>query len=109
LRVGLSIDATAIKECLDPPSTFGYKNSYAQRLIGGVVFRKFTRSEGAAGNFYDFTSYRAIRDGGCEVFEYSIHKTDIENYPAEAGRKEFNLPALTTALESILDTVQFVK
>jgi hypothetical protein len=109
LRVGLSSDPTAIKECLNPPEEFGYKNAYIQRKIGGVVFRKFTRSEGAAGNFYDFTSYRAIRDGGCEVFEYSIHKTNLENYPIEARRKEFNLVAVTNALESILDTVQFVK
>lgn len=115
LRVGVSIEATAVKECLNPPASFGYKDAYTQRVIGGVVFQEFTRSDTGAGNYYEFTSYRAVRNGlsgqtsGCEVFEYVIHHTNIQNYPAEAGRKEFDRATIITSLESILDTVRFVK
>ena len=109
LRVGLSTDTTAIKECLSPPKSLDYKNTYTKRVIGGVTFQEFVRSEAGAGNFYEYVSYRAVRDGGCEVFEYSIHKTNIDNYPVEAGRKEFDRIAIVNALESILDTVQFLK
>ena len=109
LRIGLSTDVIAVKECLNPPASFGYSDTYTQRLIGGVVFRKFTRSDTGAGNFYEYTSYRAVRNGGCEVFEYSLHKTNIQNYPVEAGRKEFDKTAIINSLESMLDTVQFKK
>lgn len=109
LRIGLSTNATAVKECLNPPSSFGYRDTYSSRAIGGVVFRKFTRADAGAGNFYEYTSYRIVRNGGCEVFEYSLHKTNIQNYPAEAGRKEFDRTAVVNTLESVLDTVRFTK
>ncbi len=109
LRIGLSTDATAVKECLSPPTSFGYRDAYNQRVIGGVVFQEFTRSDTAAGNSYEFTSYHAVRDTGCEVLEYSIHKTNIQNYPPEAGRKEFDHTAIVNTREAVLDTVQFVK
>jgi hypothetical protein len=109
LRIGVSTEPTAVKECLSPPASFGYHDAYAERTIGGKTFREFTRSDAGAGNFYEYISYRSIRDTGCEVFEYSIHKTNIQNYPAEAGRKEFDRTAVLKSLDSILDTVHFTQ
>lgn len=109
LRIGLSTDATAVKECLAPPSAYGYQDAYQERLIGGQPFHVFTRSDVGAGNFYEFISYRAVRHNGCEVFEYYIHKTNIQNYPPSAGRKEFDRDAVLSALNGVLDTVQFSK
>ena len=110
LRIGLSNEDTAIKECLSPPSAFGYQNAYSERTIGGKTFHIFTHSDAGAGNFYEYISYRALNDDdGCEVFEHSIHKTNIQNYPEEAGRTEFDHTAVINVLDSILDTVTFIK
>lgn len=109
LRIGFSDDPVATKECLNPPADFGYENIYTKRMIGGETFKAFIRSEAGAGNFYEYMSYRALRNNGCEVFEYAIHKTSIDNYPVEAGRKEFDRIGVINKLESILDTVQFLK
>ena len=109
LRIGVSTEATAVKACLNPPSSFGYKDAYVQRMIGGAVFREFTRSESGAGNHYSFSSYRAVRNGGCEVFEYVIHHSNLQNYPLESKVREYDKIVVTKALESILDTVGFTK
>jgi len=106
LRIGISNESTAIKQCLNPPD---YSNTYQERIIGGLAFRKFIRSGVGAGNYYDFVSYRAIQNGGCEVFEHVIHYSNIQNYPPEANRKEFDKNIVINSLESILDTVQFIK
>ena len=109
LRMGLSTEASAVKECLSPPSSFGYKDAFARRAIGGVTFQEFSRSDAGAGNYYEFMSYRAVRNGGCEVFEYVIHYSNIQNYPPESGIKEYNKQIVVDSLESILDTVKFTK
>ncbi len=109
LRIGVSTEPTAVAECLNPPSTFGYHDTYSSRSIGGVVFREFTRTDAAAGNYYEFTSYRAVRNGGCEVLEYVIHYSNIQNYPVASGIKEYDKQMVADALESVLDTVQFNK
>jgi len=109
LRMGSSNNQIEVNECLRPQRSFDYVNAYSQRSIGGVVFKKFMRSEVGAGNYYDFTSYRALRNGECNVFEYVINHGDIQNYPAESKIKEYNPSALVGTIESILDTVQFLK
>ena len=109
LRIGVSTEATAVKECLSPPSSFGYKDAFTRRIIGGIVFQEFTRSDAAAGNYYEFTSYRAVRNGGCEVLEYVIHSSNIQNYPPESKIKEYNKQIVIDVLESMLDTVRFIK
>ncbi len=109
LRIGISTEATAVKECLNQPSSSGYSDTFTKRIIGGVPFGKFTRSNSAVGNNYQYTSYRAVRNSGCEVFEYVINHRDIQNYPPESGIKEFNQTMVVNSLESILDTVQFIK
>lgn len=106
LRIGVSKDPAAIEQCVTPSSDLGYADTYHVRMIGGQQFREFTRSDAGAGNFYEFISYRAVRNNGCEVFEYYIHKTNIQNYPPSAGRKEFDRSVVISALDSVLDTVQ---
>lgn len=76
-------------------------------MIGGVEFQMFTGADAGAGNFYEFTSYRAVQDGVCKVFEYTIQRSSVENYPEERGIKEFDRSAIVNVLEGILDTVQF--
>ena len=109
LRMGVSTEPIAVTDCVSPPASFGYKDTYASRTIGGVDFRKFTRSDAGAGNYYEFTSYRAVRNGGCEVLEYVVHYSNIQNYPAESGIKEYDKQKVVDSLESILDTVKFSK
>lgn len=109
LRVLFSRDPGDVKDCLKLPSSRGYQNANSKRTIGGVVFNKWTRSEAEVGNFYEFTNYRALRNGGCQVIEYVIHDTSLSNYSEEARVKQYDKPLVQSVLESILYTIQFVK
>ncbi len=105
--VGVSKEATALSQCLSynpaGPSQVG-----TNVTINGVVFKKFVASEGAAGNIYDTTSYRAIHSGQCYVVEYTIHSTQLGNYPASAGIKAYDKAKVTTQLESVVKTFKFI-
>lgn len=109
LRLGISTVATAVEQCLNPPSSFGYHDAYSNRTIGGIVFHQFARSDAGAGNYYETTSYRAVRNNGCEVFEYVIHYSNIQNYPPESGISQYDKAKIVSTLESILDTVRLTK
>jgi hypothetical protein len=102
-------DKNVVDQCLNPPADQGFTDAFDQRMIGGTVFHTFTHQEGAAGNFYELTSYRAVRNGSCFVFTSLIHYDDIGNYPPESGIKEYNKASVTNLLETILDTVHFTR
>jgi hypothetical protein len=77
--------------------------------INGVTFDKFTSSSPGAGNLYDTTSYRLIRDSQCYAIEYTIHSTQLANYPASAGVKAFNSATVTAQLTSIVSSFKFLQ
>lgn len=52
-----------------------------QETINGVSFQTTSASEGAAGNFYEWTSYSATRDGACISISFILHTTNPLNYP----------------------------
>ncbi len=73
-----------------------------QASIGGQLFTKLAMSDAGAGNRYDTTSYRSLYDGDCYVLEYVIHSTNIGNYPAESGIKEFDRARVEAILEEVI-------
>ncbi|MFT3893068.1 MAG: hypothetical protein QM730_15675 [Anaerolineales bacterium] len=68
----------------------------------------FTRSEGSgvgAGNIYEQTYYRAAYQGSCYEVTFFVHSTNLGNYPADSGYREYDRAALTQKFEAILSTL----
>jgi hypothetical protein len=106
LTIGRSSDAVAIKNCAAIPANSAGKDA-GNATIAGYPFKKMTFSDAGAGNFYDTTSYRGILDGDCYVIEYTIHSTNIQNYPAEQGIKEFDKTKIEAEMEKIISSLHF--
>lgn len=104
LTVGKSSDTTAVKNCKVVESFAKDEDSVS---LGHEDFDKVTFSEGAAGNFYDSTSYRSVFDGECYVVEYTIHSTNIGNYSPEQNIKEFDKAKIVADLEEIVMSMKF--
>jgi|ERR1035437_5727008 membrane-bound inhibitor of C-type lysozyme len=103
--VGTSADPSAIAECLtNPKGNFG---STTLVTINGASFTKITFTGAGAGNRYDTTSYRTVRDNQCYAVEYTIHYGVIENYPVGAV-KEFDEAKVQMALEGLVQSFRFL-
>lgn len=103
--IGSSDNPTAVSECLI--QTNGEREK-GETEINGTLFKKITLTEGAAGNYYDTTSYRATKDGKCYAVEYTIHSMNLRNYPAEENIQEFNTPFIVEILEDMARSFEFM-
>ena len=107
LTVGTSADPTAISECLTyAAGGNGVKKSSV--TINGVAYTKFLTSDAGAGNFYQTTSYRALRNSQCYAVEYTIHSSNIGNYSPDQGITAFDQAKVQNALESIVQSFKFL-
>jgi hypothetical protein len=106
LTIGRSTEPSAIKNCLNKTLESDKDEGFV--TIGGFQFKKFTFSEGAAGNFYDSTSYRGIVDGDCYAVEYTIHSTNIGNYSGDQGITEFNKSEIQNEFEKTIQSLKFL-
>jgi membrane-bound inhibitor of C-type lysozyme len=107
LTVGTSADPTALVECM----TYADGGNGVQKskvTINGVTYEKFVTSDAGAGNFYQTTSYRTLRNSQCYAIEYTIHSSNIDNYPPSAGIKAFDQAKVQSALESIVQSFAFL-
>jgi membrane-bound inhibitor of C-type lysozyme len=104
--IGTSADPSAISECLTyAPSGNGSDKSVI--TINGVTYTKFITGDAGAGNLYETTSYRTIRNNQCYAIEYTIHSTQIANYPPGAGITAFDHAKVQAVFESIVQSVHF--
>ena len=104
--VGASADPSAVKNCLLIENGSKVKNPKV--MIGNTAFSEITLSDAGAGNFYETTSYRTVRDGECYAVEYTIHSTNIGNYSPDQGIKEFDKTKITSVLENIVQSFKFL-
>jgi membrane-bound inhibitor of C-type lysozyme len=107
LTVGTSADPTALAECM----TYADGGNGVQKssvTSNGVTYEKFVTSDAGAGNFYQTTSYRTLRNSQCYVVEYTIHSSNIDNYPPSAGITAFDQAKVQSALESIVQSFRFL-
>jgi hypothetical protein len=104
--VGTSTDPSAITECLTNPN--GNFGSTTPVMINGASFTKITFTGAGAGNRYDTTSYRTVRDNQCYAVEYTIHYGVIENYPVGAV-KEFDEARVQSALGKMVQSFRFLQ
>ena len=104
--VGTSADPSAVATCLTNPVP--YPNaSTTNATIGGVPFTELTYGGAGAGNRYDTTSYRTVKDGECYAVEYTIHYGVFENYPPGAVRR-FDEAKVQAALDAIAQSFRFL-
>ena len=76
--------------------------------INGVSFTKLTFSDVGAGNIYQITSYRTVRDNQCYAADYVIHSGNIANYPQSAGVKAFDMNSVQTVLDAMARSLRFL-
>jgi membrane-bound inhibitor of C-type lysozyme len=107
LTVGASSDPAAVASCNLPESWYLTKGAQTVS-INGTSFTKFKFGGAAAGNFYETTSFRSLRDSMCYAVEYTIHSTNIGNYPPELGIKKFDEQAVESLLNNIVQSYKFL-
>lgn len=103
--VGTSSDPAAIKSCLTENPGGSSKGTLV--TINGVQFTKFTASDAGAGNLYNTTSYRTMKNGQCYAVEYTIHSSQIGNYPPSAGISAYDKTAITNLFEGMVQSFKF--
>ena len=105
LVVGRSSDASAVANCL--VATNGETAAEGPVYINGIQFSVFSFSGASAGNLYDTTSYRTVNAGQCYAVEYTIHSTQLANYPASAGLTQFDMDKVQSTLDLVVSTFKF--
>lgn len=105
--VGTSSDPHAISTCLTDIN--GKSMSTPKSVvIGGNTYKKLTTNDAGAGNFYETTSYRTIRNNQCYALEYTIHSTNIGNYSPDQNIQEYNKIKVMADMESIAQSFLFL-
>lgn len=104
--VGTSADPTAVKNCLVSPP--GNNISKAEVTISGQKYQKFVYADAGAGNFYETTSYRTLRNDQCYAVEYTIHSTNIGNYSPDQGITEFDKAKVQGLLDAMAQSFAFL-
>ena len=104
--VGTSADPRAVADCTK--SLSGTEAASAPVTIGEVTYAKLEFTGVGAGNIYDTTSYRTVKDGQCYAIEYTIHYANILNYPAGKVRR-FDEQKAATALDEVARSFRFLR
>lgn len=104
--VGVSANPSAVATCLQntsgmPPATT------TQTTIHGVSFTKMEYVGAGAGNRYDTTSFRTVRNNMCYAVEYTIHYGVLQNYPKGAVQA-YNKQKVASALNGIVQSFHFL-
>lgn len=91
-------DSLSAKNCLTAQNgevANGMKNNWAVFRLG----------DAGAGNYYETTSYRMLKNGACVALDAVVHSVNVGNYPPELGIKEFDHQAVEQKLAEVLDTI----
>jgi hypothetical protein len=107
LTVGSSGNKTAVAECMTPDPTAPGESATSSQNINGTEFTVFRSNDAGAGNYYETTSYRTIYNGKCFAVEYTVHSSQIANYPASYNLKPFSEDAINSLLQNIVSTFKF--
>ncbi|HEX4104266.1 MAG TPA: hypothetical protein VHZ04_02185 [Candidatus Paceibacterota bacterium] len=107
LTVGASASNAAIANCLTPDPTGGPAATPASTTINGVPFTVFSSADAGAGNYYETTSYRTTHAGECWAVEYTIHSSQIGNYPPSYDLQVFDQSMIQGVLDRMVGTFKF--
>lgn len=106
LTVGASKDASAVADCLSPDPS-GEGTALSKATINGIQFNVFQSNDAGAGNIYQTTSYRTVHAGECYAIEYTIHSSQLENYPASYNLQPFSQSKIDSLMQNIIGTFKF--
>lgn len=104
--IGVSSNPDAVKNCL--VAEFPNMETKSIATINGVQFTKLHFTDAGAGNFYDTTSYRAIRNSQCYAIEYTIHSMNIYNYSPDQGVTAFDQAKVQNIFENMVHSFKFL-
>lgn len=107
-HVGVSQNDRAIATCLQPLNGAAEGIATSTETVNGTTFTAYKTRDAGAGNRYDTTSYRAVRNGRCYALDLTVHYTVLENYSKEFGYTEFDRQKIENILSSILGTFKFL-
>ncbi len=108
MTVGSSADAGAVSTCSSTPVSGGGPAQKSVVTINGTTFTKFVTTDAAAGNRYETTSYRTVRNNQCYAIEYTIHYSNIDNYSHDQGITAFDKAKVQNILESMVRSFKFL-
>ena len=107
LTVGNSKDPTAVAQCVADDQNGGQTVPTSTIAINGTAFTVFQSASAGAGNLYQTTSYRALHNGQCYAIEYTIHSSQIANYPASYNLQPFDQATIDSLMQTIIGTFKF--
>lgn len=107
LTVGASGNAAAIAQCIKAGASSGPFAATSTAAVNGIDFTVFHSTGVGAGNYYDTTSYRTLHADKCYAVEYTIHSTQIMNYPASYGLHPYDQQKIDTLMQAIVGTFTF--
>lgn len=108
LTVGYSSTTQALADCYKPLMSGGPAQATTTTTIGGITYMVTSGSDAGAGNLYDTTAYRTTHAGRCYSLDYTIHYTQLANYPASAGITQFDEAKVQTLMGNIVGTFTFL-
>lgn len=103
--VGTSADPQSVANCT---KTLAGKTATTTVQIGGVTYTKLVFGGAGAGNRYDTTSYRTVKNNQCYAIEYTVHYGVLENYPKGAVQA-FDEAKVANALDGIAKSFAFLQ
>jgi membrane-bound inhibitor of C-type lysozyme len=109
LTVGTSSDTSAVAQCLAAPQNGG-PTAAAKTVVTvhGVQYTQYVTTDAGAGQMYYTTSYRTVRHDQCYAIEYTIHSSNIDNYPSTSGITVFDQATIQNALQNIIQSFTFL-
>ncbi len=104
VSVGISSEPAEVSGCL-----LGDSPVPETKEINGTQFTKLTGNDAGAGNFYETTSYRVLKNKTCMAAEELIHSTNIGNYSPDQGITEFDKTKIQAELDEVVNSFKFTK
>jgi hypothetical protein len=106
VTAGYSKDASALSNCFIAPN--GDSVSTSSASVNGIKFVVYTAESVGAGQQYTTTSYRTTHSGACYAVEYTIHSTNLSNFPAGDNYTAYDSAEITDILNRVVGTFSFL-
>jgi hypothetical protein len=106
----VQIDVQENPEVCNSPFAQGYEPGALQAdtvTLNGIDFHITSASEGAAGNYYDWTAYSTTRNEVCVIISFVLHSTNPFNYPTPPP--EFDRPSEAGVFTEIISTFKWTE
>lgn len=100
LILGASQAEKVVTKCLQADLA---EEAAGQIEINNIKYSVFNQMDVAAGNYYEMTLYRAIKNETCYEAVVYLHYGNIMNYDESLGIQEFDSERITSQINTVLD------